>query len=136
MLRFCLPLLFLFLILSGCHSARENGFIEKKSSRTAESNDPYIKDFGFIKSGEVVVHSFLIKNDSQKVLNIKDVTTSCGCAVSEVKKRVLNPGESTSLDVKFDSKGYSGVVQQFVYVNTDRLDDSLIRFIIKANVTQ
>ena len=108
--------------------------IENPSSSRKEKSDSYIKDFGLINAREVVRHSFVIKNESKKVLNIKDVSTSCGCTVSEVKNKIIKPGDSTLVDVKFNPQGYSGEVQQFVYVSTDSLDDSLIRFIIKAKV--
>ncbi len=98
--------------------------------------DPYTWDFGKIKQGEIVTHKFSLKNESAKPLNITAVNTSCGCTVSVVKKKVLLPQESAEVDVKFNSKGYLGAVQQFVYVNTDNVDNAIIRFIIKANVTK
>lgn len=91
-------------------------------------------DFGKIKHGEVVKHVFQITNTSRDELNIKDSNTSCGCTVSEIKKKKLFKGESADLEVKFDSKGYGGAVKQFVYVNTDDPDNPVIRFIIKAEV--
>lgn len=96
--------------------------------------DPYAWDFGKVKQGEVVAHSFTLNNESAETLNIVAVNTSCGCAVSEVKDKVLAPQGSTLLEVKFNSKGYSGAVQQFIYVNTDSVDKPVIRFIIKAEV--
>lgn len=134
MIKFCLLILLSLFTLSGCYSVKQEGLIENSSLRMALNEDHYLKDFGSIRAGEVVKHSFVIKNASQKVLNIKDVSTSCGCAVSEVKNKILKPGESTFMEVKFNSQGYSGAVEQFVYVNTDSLDNSLIRFIIKADV--
>jgi len=134
--KFYLPLLLLALVFSGCYSARQNGLIEKPGSSMTEQQDLYLKDFGQVKAGDVARYSFVIKNKSSKVLNIRNVATSCGCAVSEVKNKILKPGESTFVDVKFNSYGYSGAVQQFVYVSTDSLDEPLIRFIIKANVTK
>jgi len=100
----------------------------------SETNDPNLWDFGAVKAEEVLQHGFTLKNDSDKPLNIKNITTSCGCTASEAKKKNLAPGESTTIEVKFDSKGYSGEVKQYVYVNTDNTDNPLIRFIIKANV--
>lgn len=91
-------------------------------------------DFGKVKEGQVFKHEFILKNDSDKALAIKGVNTSCGCTASQVKKKVLKPQESTSLEVTFNSKGYSGPVKQFVYVNTDDVDKPVIRFIIKAEV--
>jgi hypothetical protein len=135
MVKFCLAvLLFSTLILSGCYTLKPQAPVERSLSDNLNTDNPYLKDFGLVKAGEVVRHSFVIQNNSQRVLKIKNVSTSCGCAVSEVKSKSLNPGESTFVDVKFNSEGYSGMVQQFVYVSTDSLDESLIKFIIKANV--
>jgi len=136
MAKFFLPvLLSSVLILSGCYTLKPQAPVESSLPDSSNKDNPYLKDFGLVKAGEVVKHSFLIKNDSPRVLKIKNVTTSCGCAVSEVKNKFLNPGESTFVDVKFDSQGYSGTVRQFVYLSTDSLDESLIKFIIEANVT-
>ena len=99
-----------------------------------EQNDNSTWDFGKVKEGVVLKHEFALKNDTGKTLIIKSVSTSCGCTVSQVKKKILKPQESTSIEVSFDSKGYSGAVKQFIYVNTDDIDKPVIRFIIKAEV--
>ena len=101
-----------------------------------KANDPNLWDFGTVKEGQVFSHEFSLKNDSNKTLNIKDVGTSCGCTVSEAGKKILLSGESTVIKVKFYSKGYSGEVKQYVFVSTDNVDNSLIRFIIKAHVVK
>ncbi len=93
-------------------------------------------DFGFIKTGEVVTHSFTIENTSKKTLTILDVNTSCGCTASAIKKKALEPGEATAVEVKFNSKGYSGKTVQFVYVHTDDPGRQVIRFTIKAEAVQ
>ncbi|MFH0739456.1 MAG: DUF1573 domain-containing protein [Candidatus Omnitrophota bacterium] len=91
-------------------------------------------DFGQVKAGKLVKHAFLLRNKSRNILNIKQVSTSCGCTLSKVKKTVIAPGEVVSVEVIFNSKGYSGQVKQYVYVHTDSLDNPVIRFIIKGNV--
>lgn len=101
-----------------------------------ETTDPYAWDFGKIKQGEIASHNFTLKNDSAKILNITAVNTSCGCTASEVKNKILEPQGSTTVEVKFNSKGYLGPVQQFVYVNTDNIDKPVIRFIIKVEVVK
>ena len=97
-----------------------------------ETVDPYTWDFGRVSEGEIVKHAFSLKNESDKTLTIKDLHTSCGCTASEIKKRVLGPGESAEIGVSFNSKGYKGEVKQFIYVNTDDIDNPVIRFIIKG----
>lgn len=101
-----------------------------------EKKDKYTWDFGKVKEGKVYKHDFLLENDTGKPLNIKSVNTSCGCTVSQIKKKSLKPQESTTLEVSFNSKGYSGAVKQFIYVNTDDVDKPVIRFIIKAEVAK
>jgi len=121
--------IFIFLSLSGCNALSQ---IQKVPQ--AEVSNPYFWDFGRVKEGQVLKHDFILSNESQKNLNIKDVTTSCGCTASEAKKKTLLPGESTLIEVQFNTKGYSGPVQQYIYVHTDKIDDHILKFIIKAEV--
>jgi len=93
-------------------------------------------DFGEVKEGEVIKHNFTLKNETDKVLNIEHVHTSCGCTASEVKKKILKPQEATTIEVTLKSKGYSGLIKQYVYVHTDSLDNPVIKFTIKANVVK
>jgi len=104
------------------------------STGYAQAQDPRVWDFGNVKEGQVFKHEFMIKNESDKVLNIKEVNTSCGCTISEIEKKTLAPQESAKVKVEFKSKGYSGKVQQFIYVNTDSVDEPIIRLAIKAEV--
>lgn len=102
----------------------------------AAGEDPYAWDFGQALQGEVLKHDFTLKNESGKTLNISGINTSCGCTASKVEKTSLAPGESVPIEVSFDTKGYSGKVEQFVYVNTDDVDNPVTRFIIKAEVSK
>lgn len=122
-----LLILFVF-FLWGC--IKEKQLILDKSSL----KDTYTLDSGQIKEGRVLKYNFILRNDSKKILTIKDVTTPCGCVISKIKKRNISPGENTLIKVKFDTKGYSGSTQQFIYVHTDDLDIPILRFIIKAEV--
>ncbi|MDD4939161.1 MAG: DUF1573 domain-containing protein [Candidatus Omnitrophica bacterium] len=128
-----LILIFLSLPLGGCYSNEQAGETGQAPGPGAETG-PDTWDFGQVKEGQVFKHAFALKNEFEIPLTIKDVNTSCGCTVSQAKDKVIAPGESTSIDVKFNSKGYSGSVQQFVYVHTDNLDKPIVRFIIKADV--
>lgn len=105
----------------------------------AQAPDPNLWDFGKVKEGVVLKHDFLLKNSSDKIMNIKEVHTSCGCTTSEVKNRRILPGEETEIEVKFNTKGYSGPVRQFVYVHTVTEGDNNLeikQFIVKADVVK
>ena len=101
-----------------------------------QNSDNFLWDFGRIKQGEVVNHDFTFKNTGKGILNIKDVRTSCGCTASEAGKKVLAAGESTSIKVKFNSAGYLGPVEKFVYVATDALVNPISKYVIKAEVVK
>lgn len=127
-----LVLLFSF---ASCY-ANNSGKKENQAVNQGKIIDPFTLDFGKVKQGQILKHNFTLKNDSAKVLNIKDVNSSCGCTASKVAKKTLAPGESTAIDISFNSKGYNGQVTQFIYVNTDSVDKPVIRFTIKAEIVK
>ncbi|MHB8154432.1 MAG: DUF1573 domain-containing protein [Candidatus Omnitrophota bacterium] len=96
--------------------------------------DPHEWDFGQVKQEAVLKHDFILKNETNDILGINNIHTSCGCTVSESDKKSLIPQESTTIKVTFNSKGFLGPVQQFVYVHTDNTDLAIIKFTIKAEV--
>jgi hypothetical protein len=103
---------------------------------SVQGQAPFVWDFGKVKEGTVQEHAFVFKNESQRTVQINQVQTSCGCTVSHAQKNTLSPGDSTQIPVRFDSHGYSGPTEQFVYVHTDNLDNPIVRFIIKAYVVK
>jgi hypothetical protein len=109
-------------------------FILQLAYAQNEKTDPNTWDFGQVKQGVISKHDFMLKNETSSVLNINSIHTSCGCTVSESAKKSLMPQESTAITVTFNSRGYSGMAQQFVYVDTDNPDLSIIKFTIKAQV--
>ena len=131
-------LLILFLLLSPCAGCFARHYTQEQNNLIKENKipDPYTWDFGRVKEGEVLKHSFTLKNESAKTLTIKEVNTSCGCTASEARKKTLLPAEDTLIEVSFNTKGYSGPVQQYIYVHTDNHDNPIIRFIIKAEVVK
>jgi hypothetical protein len=126
-------LLFLSL-LTGCYSQAQ--VLENTAGQAAQvkKDDPYLWDFGAVKAGKPIEHEFVFTNNSEKPINITGSYTSCGCTVSKIAKKSLLPGESTAIDVQFKTTGYSGNVQQFIYVNTDDPANPAFKFTIKANV--
>lgn len=150
-----LAIFFMSFWITGCYSQNVTAIrqeVKEPASLEQENKDSYLWDFGKVKEGTILEHEFFVKNESKVVLNIKDINTSCGCTVSEVRKKKLLPGESTLIGVKFNSKGYSGQVTQYIYMNTDAidtstalsingersrtLDNSIVRYIIKAEVVK
>lgn len=59
-------------------------------------------DFGIVPTGSVLVHHFWLKSMGQDTVTITEVKTGCSCAVSELEKKVLPPGDSVLLGITWD----------------------------------
>lgn len=69
---------------------------------------PQFFDFKEVEYGQVVEHSFKVKNLGNEILEIKRVATSCACTTGKVVKEKLAPGEETELLVTYDTGAMSG----------------------------
>ncbi len=132
MIRFALYLAVAMVLspVAGCYP--QNNRDPGNHQKTADVS--LVWDFGKVNENTVVSHDFIFKNDTDRILNITDLNSSCGCTGSKVEKRVLAPQESTVVSVQLDPKGYLGAIQQYVYLSTDNLDNPITRYIIKAEV--
>ncbi|MBI2419190.1 MAG: DUF1573 domain-containing protein [Ignavibacteriales bacterium] len=93
-------------------------------------------DFGTIKQGEIVKHSFLIMNDGDDTLKITNVVTSCGCTAFDVSKRELIPGETVSLNVEFNSHGRIGQQTKYISIASNDKEKPSSSVILKGVVSE
>ena len=93
-----------------------------------------VHDFGTITKGAQVPYSFQIHNVGGENLVIKGVEGTCGCAVINIKDKVIEPGKTGELEVVLDSATENGYVRQQLTVdsNDPRHPETQIR--ITANV--
>jgi len=67
--------------------------------------DKITHNFGNITQGETVSTKFVITNNGKKPLKLHKTKTSCGCTLSKPAKDLLEPGESTEMEVSYNSTG-------------------------------
>jgi len=91
-------------------------------------------DFGIMDEGDVVTHNFTFTNIGAEPLILDKCKGSCGCTVPKCPKTPIAPGETGSIEVKFNSKGKKNSQTKTVTVtaNTVPAQKSLT---IRANVT-
>lgn len=65
-------------------------------------------NFGQIKEGDKVSHTYTVQNVGDKPLFIANVATSCGCTAPEYPKEPIQPGESGEVTLEFNSAGKRG----------------------------
>jgi hypothetical protein len=91
-------------------------------------------DFGSIKEGEVVKHTFIFTNTGKSPLVIESASSTCGCTVPEVPKEPIAPGAEGKIEVQFSSAGKGGTQQMKVISIKANTQPEITQVNIKANV--
>jgi len=91
-------------------------------------------DFGDINEGAIVKHKFVIYNKGGADLTINRVKASCGCTAAEPIKKILEPFDSTTIDVTFNSRRRRGKQRKHVYIFSDDPETPELRLSFTANV--
>ncbi|WP_319805315.1 DUF1573 domain-containing protein [Hymenobacter latericus] len=92
---------------------------------TAKANGPAISftemkyDFGKIKQGDVVEHTFKFKNTGTAPLVISNIGTSCGCTTPDWTKDPIMPGKTGSITAKFNSAGKLGMQNKVLTIESN-----------------
>jgi hypothetical protein len=73
-------------------------------------------DFGTIKEGEKVEHTFTFENIGKTPFTISNVLTTCGCTATLWTKKEIAPGGKGEISVKFDTKGKIGQQTKIITV--------------------
>ena len=90
-------------------------------------------DFGVIDQGESVDYSFQFKNSGSDPLIISNAKGSCGCTVPVWPREPIAPGDTGTIDVKFNSKGKKGKQNKRVTLTTNMVPSEQI-LMVKGQV--
>lgn len=93
-----------------------------------------VHDWGAISDEESVKASFSFKNTSDKVVKIISTKTSCGCSVAEATRKVLEPGQESSIEVTYNPKGKRGLELKTITLETDYAAQPNVELHLKALV--
>ncbi len=107
-------------------------FAQLMGPKLVTQQDEY--DFGDIKQGDKVTHVFVITNSGGDLLKITNVKASCGCTAALPEKDELAPGESTNLNVTFNSAGRFGKQKKLIRIESNDPDNPQVIVTIKGNV--
>lgn len=123
---------FLFIVIAGaligCNTGQSNVNAEERKIEYAEFIDNPTEisfesmnfDFGKVKDGEMVPHTFKFKNTGDQKLILINVTGSCGCTVPEDWPQYpIEPGGTGEIKVVFNSSGRVGKVRKNVRVEAN-----------------
>lgn len=91
------------------------------------------KDLGTVAKGEVIKHTYVVKNTGKADLHITDVKPACGCTVPEYDK-VIKPGAEGKITLHVETKNFQGAISKTALVVTDDPTTPQATLFITANV--
>jgi hypothetical protein len=81
-------------------------------------------NFGKVKEGKVVTHTFNFTNNGKALLEVKDIKTSCGCTAAIVSSKKIEPGQNGTIRVDLDTANRSGSMSRTVTITTNDPDEA------------
>jgi hypothetical protein len=71
-----------------------------------------IYDFGRARAGEPVKHIYVFTNTGDQLLIINSVQPGCGCTTVGAWTKQVEPGQTGSIPIQFNTSGYNGPVSK------------------------
>jgi hypothetical protein len=90
-------------------------------------------NFGFTPQNSMVSYKFWLHSNGTDTLKIMNVKTSCGCTKAPLEKSALLPGDSTALEVTFNSGQFVNRASKTITVTTNKANPN-DQLIISADV--
>jgi hypothetical protein len=107
-----LAFIFLFLFLVSCQANKNSHKNPKQTTEelvpTEISVDEAVHNFGQLKAGEIVLHTFVLTNTGNSDFIIESLETDCGCVTTHFNKQAVKPGENALIEVEFNTAGLVG----------------------------
>ena len=120
--------------------------VEKTTNIDANDDGPKISldraihDFGEIQQSQGVVQTtFEVKNTGIEVLEIGELSTSCGCTSAEISNTSINPNDTATLTVYFDPDFHDEPLDKItrtVFIPTNDPDQPEVEAKIKVDILE
>lgn len=91
-------------------------------------------DFGTVTEGDVVKHTFRLKNEGNGRATISNVETSCGCTTASGALKAYAPGETGEVEIAVDTKGKKGIVVKTIAFTVENSDVSPVQVSLSMNL--
>ena len=95
--------------------------------------DKEVHDYGTIQQGGDGACEFLVTNEGTSALTITRCKGSCGCTVPKCEKAPINPGETSTISVKYDTKRV-GPINKSVTITSNATNEPTKVIRIKGTV--
>ena len=82
-------------------------------------------DYGTIENGDNGKKTFEFKNTGNSTLIFSRIFSSCGCTIPKKPEKPIQPGESGTIEVEYDTKR-TGLFQKAITVNSNAKTPNVI----------
>ena len=86
-----------------------------------------------VQEGEVIAHSFTLRNPGDRPLVIQQVKPDCGCTTAEFDPRI-EPGGEGHVTLRLDTRGYEGRIAKFTRVLSNDPEHKIVLLTMEAEV--
>ena len=76
-------------------------------------------NFGEMESSKDVEHTFLLKNEGDLSLEIRQVRPSCGCTVASISQNTIPPGGQAEVTTRLSLRGRQGAQHKTISVESN-----------------
>ncbi len=119
----------LLCVMLGSAAARAQ---DAPAPRIVLSQDSW--NFGDVWHPQSAALTLVVKNEGNADLELKDVRSTCGCTVAEPGRKLIPPGESTEVKVRFNSEGKQGHVTSKVIIDSNDSTRPTVEMPIQGDV--
>lgn len=122
----------------GCVVAIVVGLVGLPCAAAPRADAPELEfRFGLAVEGDVVTHTFLLRNAGDSPLSVLDIVTECGCTTGDISVSPIEPGASAELSVTLRTQGYGDeTLLRSVFVATDDPARPVLEFRLSGRVVR
>ncbi|HUD46127.1 MAG TPA: DUF1573 domain-containing protein [Candidatus Baltobacteraceae bacterium] len=96
--------------------------------------DNKLYNFGKAAAGELVKHVYIVTNTGTSTLEITNVKPSCGCTTAGQYTRRIEPGQTGTIPIQFNSAHYSGNVAKTIDVFSNAKNQSRATLSLRGSI--
>ncbi|WP_163323885.1 DUF1573 domain-containing protein [Draconibacterium mangrovi] len=115
-----LAFILLCILVVSCEANKSNNTIQKQNTTelapTEITIDEAVHNFGQLKAGEIVLHTFVLTNTGDNDFVIESLETDCGCVEAHFNNQAVKPGETALIEVEFNTAGLVGTEYKTIEV--------------------
>lgn len=93
-----------------------------------------LHEFGRVKSGEPVKYTYVFTNTGNAQLVINSVQPQCGCTTAGEWTKQVEPGQTGTIPIQFNTAGYNGSVFKQVTIRCNVTNQPIIFLQLKGTV--